>query len=367
MADGQQKSIDALSRAFTLPVHFLNVARRFIMFGTDYHECERVLSQIASMEEWTQRWTESASRFEGKGYRALEMHQPATAKTMFKQAYLSYRLAGFPILQDTEQRRELYVLHKETFRQMALLDTFKTDFIQVPYEGHELPGYIVLPGGQGPWPVLVYLTGADGWKEDQYFIAARRAAERGMACVVIDGPGQGEGIAVHHLSARYDYEVVVAVILDFLQTLEYLDMASVGIMGSSASGYYAPRVAAFEKRIKACAVLSALYDVVEGVFDVYPPIRSRLAEIVGTDSLDEARRRFAAFTLKGVAGRIECPCLIVHGECDQIIPVSEAQRLYGALNCPKELRIWEGANHNCDNFDIESKAFMFDWLRERLV
>jgi dipeptidyl aminopeptidase/acylaminoacyl peptidase len=367
MANNQAKSIDALSKAFTLPVHFLNVARRFIMFGSDYHECERVLSQIASMEEWTQRWTESASRFEGKGYRALEMHQPATAKTMFKQAYLSYRLAGFPILQDTEQRRELYGLHKETFRQMALLDTFKTDFVQVPYEGYELPGYIVLPGGQGPWPVLIYLTGADGWKEDQYFIAARRVAERGMACVVLDGPGQGEGIGIHHLYARYDYEVVVSAILDFLQTLEYLDMAKVGIMGSSASGYYAPRVAAFEKRIKACVILSALYDVVEGVFDVYPPIRTRLAEIIGADSLDEARRRFAAFTLKGIAGRIECPCLIVHGECDQIIPVSEARRLYKALNCPKELKIWEGANHNCDNFDIESKAFMFDWLRERLV
>ena len=70
-----------------------------------------------------------------------------------------------------------------------------------------------------------------------------------------------------------------------------------------------------------------------------------------------------AFTLKGIAGRIECPCLIVHGECDQIIPVSEARRLYEALNCPKELKIWEGANHNCDNFDIESKAFMFDWLK----
>ncbi len=61
MADNPTRSIDALSKAFALPVHFLNVARRFIMFGTDYHECERVLSRIGSMEEWTPRWTESAS------------------------------------------------------------------------------------------------------------------------------------------------------------------------------------------------------------------------------------------------------------------------------------------------------------------
>ena len=146
------------------------------------------------------------------------MLQPATAKAMFKQAYLSYRLAGFPILQDTAQRRELYAKHKETFKQMAQLDPFKTDFVNVPYERHLLPGYIVMPRGKGPFPFLVYMAGADGWKEDQYFIAARRVAERGMACVVIDGPGQGEGIGVHHLYARYDYEVVVTAILDFLQT-----------------------------------------------------------------------------------------------------------------------------------------------------
>jgi dipeptidyl aminopeptidase/acylaminoacyl peptidase len=366
MAAGRSNPVDALSQAFALPTHFLNVARRFIMFGMDYHECERVLGQIGSMEEWTQKWSESASRFAGTGYCALGIGQPATARAMFKQAFLAYRLAGFPILLDTEERRGLYTRHKETFRQTALLDTFKTDFVEVPYEGQALPGYLVMPREGGPFPVLIYLPGADGWKEDQYFIAARRVAERGMACVVIDGPGQGEGIGVHHLYARHDYEVVVTAILDFLQTRNDLDMGRIGIMGSSASGYYAPRAAAFEKRIKACVILSALYDVVEGVFDAYPPIQKRFAELIGTESLDEARRRFAAFTLKGIAGRIACPCLIVHGECDQIIPVSEARRLFDALNCPKELRIWEGGNHNCDNYDIESKAYMFDWVRERL-
>ena len=95
----------------------------------------------------------------------------------------------------------------------------------------------------------------------------------------------------------------------------YLDMERVGLMGSSASGYYAPRVAAFEKRIKACLILSALYDVVEGVFDVYPPIRTRLAEIIGADSLRRGETSFRGiYTETGIAGRIECPCRIVHGE-----------------------------------------------------
>jgi dipeptidyl aminopeptidase/acylaminoacyl peptidase len=361
------KSVDALSRAFELPQHFLNVARRFIVFGTDYHECERVLSQITSMQDWTPRWAASANRFENGGYSALEREDLATAKMFFAQAFLSYRLAGFPILQDNPQRRELYGKHKETFKQMTKLDVFNTDHIEVPFGDKILPGYIVTPREQGRFPVLLYLAGADGWKEDQYFVAARRVAERNMACVVIDGPGQGEGVGMRQLYARYDYEVVVTAILDFLQPRVDIDMGRVGIMGSSASGYYAPRAAAFEKRIKACVVLSALYDIVEGVFDVYPPIRMRLAEIVGAASVEEARHRLKVFTLKEVASLVECPCLIVHGEFDQIIPVSEAYRLYDALNCPKEIRIWEGGNHNCDNFDIESKAFMFDWVKGKLV
>jgi fermentation-respiration switch protein FrsA (DUF1100 family) len=43
---------------------------------------------------------------------------------------------------------------------------------------------------------------------------------------------------------------------------------------------------------------------------------------------------------------IQCPVLVIHGDIDSLIPVSEGLELYDAANEPKELYIVEGAGHN---------------------
>ena len=95
-------------------------------------------------------------------------------------------------------------------------------------------------------------------------------------------------------------------------------------------------------------------------------IRSRLAEIVGAKSIEEAREILLAFTLKHIVHQIECPCLIIHGGKDIIIPISEAQRLFDALQAPKELKIWEDGNHNVSNYFVEARSLMYDWVMDQL-
>ena len=66
--------------------------------------------------------------------------------------------------------------------------------------------------------------------------------------------------------------------------------------------------------------------------------------------------------LHSLAQEIECPCLIIHGGKDIIVPVSEAKRLFDALKAPKELKIWEDGSHNLLNYFMESKELISDWL-----
>jgi dipeptidyl aminopeptidase/acylaminoacyl peptidase len=174
-------------------------------------------------------------------------------------------------------------------------------------------------------------------------------------------------VGIRHMYARPDYEVVVTTILNYLEGRSEIDMGRVAVVGSSIGGYYAPRAAAFDKRIKACVCCPALFDVVEGVFDFYPPVRPRLQEITGARTVEEARRRCLSFTLKDIVHKIECPCLIVHGGQDRIIPVSEAHRLFNALKCPKEIRIWEDGTHNLSNYFLESKELMWNWLVDQFT
>ena len=48
--------------------------------------------------------------------------------------------------------------------------------------------------------------------------------------------------------------------IDFVETRRDLDTARIGMWGVSLGGYYAPRAAAFDKRIKACIALGGPFD-----------------------------------------------------------------------------------------------------------
>jgi dipeptidyl aminopeptidase/acylaminoacyl peptidase len=367
MKQSDVKTKDVFASTFDLPPHFLNVARRFVIFGADLSECERVLSNIRSMDEWYAHWSKSGARFEEDALNAFRKGKLFTAQALYFQSFFSYRLAGFPLIEDTPERKETYKKTMAAFREAVRLETLPIDFVEIPFEGNSFPGYLSRPVNRhSPAPVVVYLPGSDGWKEDQFFVAVHSLAERGIACIVVDGPGQGESVGLRQMYARSDYEVVVTAILDYIENRLEIDMNRVALIGSSVGGYYAPRAAAFDKRIKACVCYSAIFDVVEGVFDPYPPIRPRLKEIIGAKTIEEAREGFLPFTLKHVVQKIECPCLIIHGGKDIIVPVSEAQRLFDALKAPKELKIWEDGSHNLLNYHVDARSFMFDWVMDQL-
>ncbi|NJK61758.1 MAG: alpha/beta hydrolase [Synechococcaceae cyanobacterium SM2_3_1] len=55
---------------------------------------------------------------------------------------------------------------------------------------------------------------------------------------------------------------------------------------------------------------------------------------------------FDKFTNLRKLSRIQCPLLVIHGEADEVIPVSHGKRLYDSATVPK-LSLWvEGAGHN---------------------
>ena len=125
----------------------------------------------------------------------------------------------------------------------------------------------------------------------------------------MDGPGQGE--TGFTLPIRPDYEVAVGALLDLLASRAELglDLGRVGAAGVSLGGYYAPRAAAFEPRIRAVAAISGPYDFGEG-WDELPAL-TREAFTVKSGAADErdACRRAHELTLHGVASRVTQPAL----------------------------------------------------------
>src|SRR5579884_3870564 len=104
-----------------------------------------------------------------------------------------------------------------------------------------------------PWhtpkpPVVILVPGLDSVKEELHAYGNDFLA-RGMAVLAIDGPGQGEMEFDHAM--RYDYEVPLGRVLDYLATRTDVDSSRVGAMGVSFGGYYALRASAFDERLRA--------------------------------------------------------------------------------------------------------------------
>jgi hypothetical protein len=60
--------------------------------------------------------------------------------------------------------------------------------------------------------------------------------------------------------------------------------------------------------------------------------------------------------------RVTCPTLVIAGDADTIVPVSQTRQIHDAAGGPKRLVIIEGADHN--DFDLLAGQVLVDAVVE---
>ena len=235
--------------------------------------------------------------------------------------------------------------------------------VEIPYEGKTLAGILRKPAGVERPPVVAMAVGLDSTKEEGDAYEAPFLA-RGMATLIFDGPGQGEG--QYDFPIRGDYEVPAGAVIDFIETRRDLDAARVGMWGVSLGGYYAPRAAAFDKRIKACIALGGPFDW-GAAWDGLPELTREAFRVRShCKSVAAARKNAATLSLVGVAQNIICPIFIVNGRLDRIVPAADAERLAREVKGPVTLMMIEDGNHIATNRAYRWRSQSADWMKEQL-
>jgi dienelactone hydrolase len=228
-------------------------------------------------------------------------------------------------------------------------------------------------------PCLVFFDGLDVTKELQFLRGVPDLVRRGIACLIVDGPGTGEAIRFRGHHVRHDYEVAGSAALDYLTTRPDVDPARVGIMAISLGGYYAPRCASMDARFKACVAWGAIWDYhatwkrrIESGFRASMSVPGHhIMWILGVDTLDAALRKLESFRLDGVVQRMRCAFLLTHGAEDEQVPMADAQALFDAVgSADKTFRVFtaeEGGSQHCQrDYLTHGASVIFDWLAEKL-
>jgi len=340
-----------------------NWAPRFASQGVDYNDFFRTTARVEKWEDWCREWVATGDVHDALAVQAEAKERTLSAGQAYIAAALCYHFGKF-LFQDV--REEYIAAGRKSIESFAkglrLLDP-TGERVEIPFDGATMVGTLRRPTGPARPPLVLLLPGLDSTKEE-FFYWENVFLERGLATFSLEGPGQGECGYNSHI--RPDYEAAVSCALDALMKRDDLDGKRIGLAGVSLGGYYAPRAAAFEPRVRAVVGNCGPWNFAE-CWPTLPSLtRAAFQHHSGARNEAEAVAAANRLSLDRVAQKIKQPLLIIHGKLDRLIPWEQAVKIVNAVGNNAELAMFENGNHVCNNIPYVYRPLTADWLREKL-
>ena len=199
--------------------------------------------------------------------------------------------------------------------------------------------------------------------------------------MTFDGPGQGSSLFEKNIYFRYDWEKVITPVIDSVIHRPDVDKNKMVLIGVSQGGYWVPRAAAFEKRIKVLipdpgcnrcqqflaqssstadartvevgqqgSVQRIIWKPDSNNLLLYSPLYAFRSRPYGKDNPFDVYTEVMKYNLNGIAAKITCPVIIPSPENETFWP-GQSQALFDMLTSPKQLISFtaaEGANYHCE-------------------
>lgn len=339
-------------------------------------------------ESWQREWKELAERKESRAEEAMRKGHKVSASKNFLLAANYYRSS---LTSRLPWDADYLSLGKKSYgcieKAGSLMEPAMIP-IGVPFENAVLPGFFWPVANDGkPRKTLLMVGGGECFLTDNLFYIGPLAVERGYNFVTVDIPGQGL-LPAEGLFFRGNAEKPIGAILDVVTKMPEVDSERLSVLGISFGGYFAPRAASVDKRIKALITNAAVIDNYE-MFAAMP--FSKLTQ----DEIDKTWSPFGKGVTENVVWRlglkpgnftgqaeatkgfsydpadITCPVLNVVGEGEAANPIGHRQgQIYmERVNTDRKKKVVtpfnEGAAAHCTG---ENRVLMacelFDWLDE---
>jgi hypothetical protein len=348
--------------------------------GGAVSECFQAASRMkpGDDESWHLEWLRVAERNHSRGDAEEKAGHIRTAMNCWLRAADYYRSAEFWLLPDDPRR--LATFDKCERASHKWLRYLGGEVVEIPYEnGVSLPAYFIKPRAvdekkekKEKTPVLISFGGLDSFKDELWFMTGHGAVQRGIAVLMVDGPGQGGTLRRHEIPTRFDYEVPVGRCIDFLIKRTDVDPNRIAVSGSSLGGYYSARAGSKEHRLAACISHGAIWDVEQRFRDrgENHALANHMKWVFGAKSMAEAIQKAKPFKLEGVLDGMRCPYLVLHGGHD-VLGVENSRTVYEyakSKGVKVTLRLTSeeetGAEHCQHDNPTLGQELMIDWLAD---
>jgi dipeptidyl aminopeptidase/acylaminoacyl peptidase len=242
-----------------------------------------------------------------------------------------------------------------------------------------IPAWVYKPTGEGPHPVVISIHGGpEGQAKPTFSSTYQMWLQKLGAAVIVPNVRGSDGYGKHYMSLdngfkREDSVKDIGALLDWIATQPDLDQDRVAVFGGSYGGYMVLASAVhYSDRLKAAVDIVGISNFVTFLENTQDYRRDLRRAEYGDERDPAMRAHLQAISPLNQVDRIGIPMLVVQGQNDPRVPVSEAVQIVAALR-EQGMPVWymnalnEGHGYRKkENRDVYQQATMM-FLREYLV
>jgi dipeptidyl aminopeptidase/acylaminoacyl peptidase len=206
------------------------------------------------------------------------------------------------------------------------------------FDGLSVPAWVYKPQGEGPFPVVVSIHGGPESQARPAFSSTYQMwlAKLGVAVVVPNvrgSAGYGKSyLAMDNAYKREDSVRDIGALLEWIATRPDLDADRVAVFGGSYGGYMVLASAVhYSDRLKAAVDIVGISNFVTFLENTEDYRRDLRRAEYGDERDPEMRAHLEEISPLNNVERIAVPMLVVQGENDPRVPVTEAEQIVEAL------------------------------------
>ena len=285
--------------------------------------------------------------------------------------------AQWPIDENNERNIFFNQKKRECYLKYAKLADHPVEPAWISIQGKTVPGWFHLPYGYQAGqrvPCVVSIPGMDGYKERSVALSGDRFLSRGIAVLVVEGPGQYESAVLGIRVSIPAWQAAGPAMLDWLARRPEIDALKIAIIGSSFGSLFSTIAAAAEPRYVAVAVASTCLE--PGCHTIFeeasPTFKKRFMYMSGIPNEGEFDEFRKALTWEGHVDKIKVPYLCLAGESDELSPIEHTERMFQVMKAPRQLVVYADSRHSVGGVPSASlgpapSIYIAEWMAARFA